>query len=69
MKISFLFLLLFFGFVSPVLAYIDPGTGMAFISGIGAWIAALFIFMFGAISLTFKKWTGWLKKIFSRFKK
>ena len=50
-------------------AYIDPGTGMAFVSGVGAWLIGLLTIFFGAISLTYKKWIGFLKKCFSFLKK
>ena len=54
---------------SQVLAYIDPGTGMAFAAGLGAWILAGIAFLTGLVSLTFKKWIGFIKKIFSFSKK
>jgi uncharacterized membrane protein len=47
-------------------AYIDPGTGMSFISGIGAFFAALFALVVGAVAMTFKRWTAFF---LSRFKK
>ncbi|OVE76878.1 hypothetical protein BVX98_04220 [bacterium F11] len=46
-------------------AYIDPGSGMAFVSGIGAWVLAAFAFVFGALSFTFKRWTRGIKNLFS----
>jgi hypothetical protein len=50
----------------PVLAYIDPGTGMSFVSGIGAFIAGFFAIAFGAIVVTFKRWTAYLKSFFKK---
>jgi hypothetical protein len=50
-------------------AYIDPGTGMTFISGIGAFIAGMFAMAFGAIALTFRRWMALLKSIFASVKK
>lgn len=47
-------------------AYIDPGTGMSFVSGIGAFIAGFFAIAFGAIVVTFKRWTAYLKALFSK---
>ena len=47
-------------------AYIDPGTGMSFVSGIGAFFAAIFAVVIGAVAMTFKRWTAFL---LSRFKK
>lgn len=46
--------------------YVDPGTGMSFLSGIGGFILGFFALVFGAVTLTFKRWWGWLK---SKFKK
>lgn len=49
-------------------AYIDPGTGMSFVSGIGAFIAGFFALAFGAIAVTFKRWTGAIKSMFEKSK-
>lgn len=59
---------LLFGSPGFLWAYIDPGTGMAFISGIGVWIAAAFAFGFGLITVTYKKWVHGIRKAFSYLK-
>ena len=46
-------------------AYLDPGTGMSFVSGIGAFIAGIFAIVFGAIVITFKKWTRAIRSLFA----
>ena len=48
------------------LAYIDPGTGMSFVSGIGAYLAGLLAVAFGAIALTFKKWSAFVRSLFKK---
>lgn len=45
-------------------AYIDPGTGMSFISGIGAFLAAIIAVVAGAIAVTFKRWVAFLSSFF-----
>lgn len=50
----------------PAFAYIDPGTGMSFVSGIGAFIMGFIAIAFGAIAMTFRRWTAWLKSLFSK---
>ena len=57
------------GLVSPAWAYIDPGTGIAVATGIGAWIMGAVAFCLGFLSLTYKKWVGFIRKIFGRFRK
>jgi hypothetical protein len=47
-------------------AYIDPGTGVTFATGILAWVLGIIGIFFGAIALTFRKWSVWLKNIFGR---
>ena len=47
-------------------AYIDPGTGMAFVSGIGAWLAAIGVFFIGAFSLFFKRIAAFFKGLFKK---
>ncbi len=53
---------------SAAWCYIDPGTGMAFASGIGAMILGFFTVILGGLAVTFKKWTAFLKRIFKRSK-
>ncbi len=50
----------------PAFAYIDPGTGMTFVSGIGAFIMGFIALAFGAIVMTFKRWTAALKSLFGK---
>ena len=54
--------------VSNAFAYIDPGTGMSFISGIGAFVAGIFAVAFGAIVMTFRRWKMVVKGMFSKSK-
>jgi hypothetical protein len=51
-----MFTMLVLGLARPGHAYIDPGTGMTFVSGIGAFIAGIFAVAFGAIAMTFRRW-------------
>jgi len=51
---------------SPASAYIDPGTGMTFISGIGAFVMGFIALAFGAIVMTFKRWTAAIKSLFAK---
>lgn len=55
-----LWLLLFW--TVPVQAYIDPGTGMSFVSGMGAIILGFLATVFGGLALTFKSWTAALRR-------
>lgn len=50
-------------------AYIDPGTGMAFVSGIGAWVAAFAAAILGGFSLFFRRWVDLGKKLFARLRR
>lgn len=36
-------------------AYLDPGTGMTFVSGIGGFVAGLLALAVGAVALTFRR--------------
>jgi len=65
--VGFIFVPLFFPY--RAYGYIDPGTGMTFVAGIGAWIIGLFAFFIGLISLTFKKWISLIKKIIGSLRK
>lgn len=51
---------------SRAFAYIDPGTGMSFVSGIGAFLAAIVAVAAGAIAVTFKRWMAFLTSFFKR---
>lgn len=50
-------------------AYIDPGTGMTFVSGIGALLAGFFAVVFGGIAFTFRRWVGACKSAFGAMKR
>jgi hypothetical protein len=64
-KLAFLVLALALvgGLSAPAHAYIDPGTGMTFASGIGGFIAALFAACASVIAVTFKRWVALLKSL------
>ena len=49
---------------APAHAYIDPGSGMSFMSGITGYLLALFAMVFGAVAFTVRRWIGWLKGLF-----
>ena len=61
MKKSLLFLAVSLAVLPKAHAYIDPGSGMAFVSGIGSLVLGFFAVAFGGIALTFKKWIGFVK--------
>ena len=51
------------GLSAPAHAYIDPGTGMTFASGIGGFVAAMFAACVSVIAVTFKRWMALLKAL------
>jgi len=62
-------MLILFSFASRASAYIDPGTGVTFVSGLGGLIAGVFALLVGAVGLTFKKWIGFFLSLWSAIKK
>lgn len=49
-------------------AYIDPGTGMSFVSGIGAFLLGFLALVFGTVALTFKRLWAWTKSAVVRLR-
>ena len=43
-------------------AYLDPGTGMSFVSGIGSYLLALLVVAIGTVVLFFKRLLALVKR-------
>ncbi len=50
-------------------AYLDPGTGFTFASGILGMIVGFFAMVFGFLAFTFKRWWAWLMGLFRKSSK
>lgn len=44
-------------------AYIDPGTGVTFVSGIGAFLWGILALVIGTVGVTFKRWWSFVRTL------
>lgn len=54
---------------SPAFAYIDPGTGVSFVSSLGTFLVAILAMVLSSVAIFWKRCVALVKDLVARFKK